>query len=246
MADNHSEGGVPGDERERQRGEQGGNQPPGGPGGQQSTNGGQKPGHPPGEAAAGQPRAGGQDLRRRPTAGDRLQAAFGEYAVKQQLKAVVGTWALIGLGLGLTPVLLIGLLGPSGAIASFGAATAFGTGPVIGGLIGLSLANKLPVDVVPGAIVSGVTNVLGFVVMALVFAILLTLQGGGAAGTAGGQLGDLIAPLILTAIPVGITAGAVTALGRKVDFPASRDEAADQEPPAPRAPRRGAQQAQQP
>lgn len=158
---------------------------------------------------------------------------FGDYAVKNQLKAVLGLWALIGLGLGLTPVLL-GLLGPSGAVlGGIGAGIALASGPIIGGLLGLDLSTKMPGETGPIAVVSGVVNYVGFVVMVVVFGVLLMAQSGGGGGTG---LGNLIGPLILTGIPVAITAGGATAIGGYVDYPATREEAEAQEPPTP-APR---------
>jgi len=218
--------------------------PPGGPPGQ----GRSQPGQPPQDGPGGQPPAGGQPVRRGPSMGDQIQAAFGDYAVKNQIKAVVGVWALIGFGIGLTPILL-GMLGPAGMIGSvIGAGLALATGPVIGGLVGLSLSNKLPADAGPAAVVSAVANYVGFVLMVIVLGILLTIQSSGSGTGAGGgmQLGQLIGPLVLTGIPVAIAAGGATALGHRVSYPATREEAEAQEPPARPPPRGQPQSPQQP
>lgn len=247
-------GQQPGD-TERPQGNQSGNgQPPGGdgqprggqPGGGEPPQGGQpQQGQPPqGQPRQGQPGGrpqgqgpppgGQQPVRRGPSFGQKVQAAFGDYGVQNQIKAVTGLWALIGLGLGLTPVLL-GLLGPGGAIlGGVGAGIALASGPIIGGLLGLSLSNKMPGEPGPIAVVSAAVNYAGFVVMVVLFGVLLMIQSGGAGGGTG--LGNLIGPLLLTGIPVAITAGGATALGRYVDYPATREEAEAQEPPAP-APR---------
>lgn len=248
MSGNQNDGGDRGDEQRSEPGGQGGGQPPGGPGGQ--PQGGQQPGHPPQGGAQGAPPGGGQPVRRGPSASQKVQAAFGDYAVKNQIKAVVGLWALIGLGLGLTPVLL-GLLGPGGGVGAglgglIGFGLALGAGPIVSGLVGLSLSNKLPVDAGPAGVVSGVTNYVGFVVMVLVFGILMMIQASGSGAGGGGQLGQVIAPLLLTGIPVAVTAGGVTALGQKVNYPATREEAEAQEPPTRQVPPGGAQQPQQP
>jgi hypothetical protein len=178
--------------------------------------------------------------------GQQIQAAFGEYPVRNQIKAVLGLWALIGLGLGLTPVLL-GALGPGGAMVGgmVGFGLAFGAGPLIGGVVGLALSNKLPIDTGPAGVVSGVANYVGFVVMVLVFGIIFMIQTSGTGGGGGGQLGQVVVPLLVSGVPVAITAGGATALGKKVNYPATRAQAEAQEPPSRPGPR-GGQQPHQP
>jgi uncharacterized integral membrane protein len=191
------------------------------------------------------PAAGQQPVPRGPSTGQRIQAAFGDYAVKSQIKAILETWVLIGFGRGFTAVFLgamggraAGVLGPA-SVPSFAVAA----GPIVAGVFGLSLANKLPVETTPGAFVSAATNYAGFLLAALIAVFLAETQTGAFSTI---QPGQLIVPIIVAGLLVAVTAGLVTALGRKVDYPATREEAEAQEPPAP-APQPGhAQQPQQP
>lgn len=244
-----SGGGQPRDAagQPRDGGPQGGQPPQGQRGGQQQQ------GPPPqGQAAGGQgppgPPQGQPPVRQRPSAGQRLQAAFGDYAVQNQIKAVVGLWALVGLGVGLLPVLM-GLASPLGLVLGAGVLVALAIGPVVAGLVGLSLSSRLPVGTLESGVVSGVVNYVGYLVMVLLAGILASVSvgGGGTGGVGGGGfggigapgIGQLIAPVLIGGLAVGIVAGLATALGQYVDYPATSEEAADQEPPARPAPRGG-------
>jgi hypothetical protein len=118
--------------------------------------------------------------------------------------------------------------------------TAF-VGPVLAGVFGLSVSNKLPTGSTEAAVVSGVINYVGFLLLAIL-TLLFAIAGMPGGGGGGGGVGNFLVPLIVAGIPSGIVGGLVTALGRKVTYPATREQAEAQEPPAHHPPRGGAQQ----
>jgi hypothetical protein len=208
-----NEGGQAG--QDGQTGGQTGGQTAGQTGGQPGQVGGQAGGQP-GQAQPGQGRP--QQVQTGPSATDVLSQPAGQSVVKY----VVGIFAAVGVGIGLTGVLANSLLGGGGTSAasfvSFGITLmAFGVaifgGSILAAVIGLQ--DFLQIGEVDNQtyVLAFVSNAAGFIVMGVIVALFITIlggSGGGTGGSGGGGLGDFIVGSIVMAIPAGIVGAGVT------------------------------------
>lgn len=137
-----------------------------------------------------------------------------------EIKWVVGVYAVIGAGIGIIGALGQGLAGSGGGGGGFAGAfigaliagmviTSLGSiGPIISAILGLQVADRLREEYddirhrkVLAAV--GVSNGVGFLVMALIGGVLI-------GAVAGGGLGTILISSIIGAAPVGLVAvGAV-------------------------------------
>lgn len=171
----------------------------------------------PGQAQPGQGRA--QQVQTGPSATDVLNRPAGQSVVKY----VVGIFAVVGVGIGLTAILADSLLGGGGTASaasfiSFGITLmAFGVaifgGSILAAVIGLQ--DFLQIGEVDNQtyVLAFVSNAAGFLVMGIIVALFITVlggSGGGAGGGGGGSLGDFIVGSIVMAIPAGLVGAGVT------------------------------------
>lgn len=183
---------------------------------------------------AQQPPAG-QPVHRGPSLTDKLKRP----QVLDQIKVTVGTYAVVGAGIGLTGYLILGqLLG--GSEDSFAASLIGGVaaisitlitvllGTAIASVFGLRLADDVPEDDTTTAVASALSCYLGYVLMGLIAVVFVGAQLGGggggssaqsAASSSGGfslKAGKLFVPLLLSGIPAGLVGGAVAYLKRSI------------------------------
>jgi hypothetical protein len=188
-------------------------------GGQSSGQPGQAGGQPgqaqPGQAQPGQGRA--QPVQTGPSATDVLSRPDGQSVIKY----VVGIFAVVGVGIGLTATLADSLLGGGSAslVGGIIALMAFGVavfgGSILAAIIGLQ--DFLQIGEVDDQtyVLAFASNAAGFIAMGIIVAIFvaIVIGGGGGGGTTGGGssgLGDYIIATILMAIPAGLVGAGVT------------------------------------
>lgn len=164
------------------------------------------------------------EQRRRGGAGETVGRTFdsaretlAQPGPKSQLTLVIGLFAVIGVGFGLTGIVAVEFVAGSTTGGQFvGAlllislfAVLLFTGPIAGAFSGLRVADRLNENAGTVYLTSFVATAVGYFVMVVVSVLLLGLVvGGGDATTGGGSLFDLldlVIPLVLLAIPVGIT-----------------------------------------
>ena len=170
----------------------------------------------PGQGGQGQPGQGrAQQVQTGPSATDVLSRPAGQSVVKY----VVGIFAIVGVGIGLTAVLANSLLGDasSGYLGGIIVLMAFGVavfgGSILAAVIGLQ--DFLQIGEVDSQtyVLAFASNAAGFVVMGIIVAIFVSIamgSGGGAGGTGGGDLGNYIVSAIVMAIPAGLVGAGVT------------------------------------
>lgn len=136
------------------------------------------------------------------------------------VKYLVGVFAIIGVGFGLTGAFGVRLLtdGESAEVgAAFLALTVFGvmffSGPILGAIAGLRVGDSIE-EVREAAITAAAGGFVGYIVMVVLAVILAVLffpsgDGGGGGGGSPFQLGDVLVPLIVMAIPVAVVAAGV-------------------------------------
>lgn len=154
--------------------------------------------------------------------------------VKAQIKYVVGLFAIVGLGFGLTgfaftDVLIPGLSEGDGGSASTGASAIVVlmllllttlSGPILGLITSLRIANE--VEDTAAFVTSAVGNAIGYVAMMLVTVLILiatVTTGSDTTGTSSNSmldLGDLLIPIIVLSIPVAIVGVTTVWLHRKM------------------------------
>ncbi|RXK48629.1 hypothetical protein [Halorientalis pallida] len=182
-------------------------------GGQPGQAGGQTGGQP-GQAQPGRGRP--QQVQTGPSATDVLSRPDGQSVIKY----VVGIFAVVGVGIGLTGVLADSLLGGGGTGAasfiSFGITLmAFGVaifgGSILAAVIGLQ--DFLQIGEVDNQtyVLAFASNAAGFIVMGIIVALFISILGGSGGGAGGGGgLGDYIVGSIVMAIPAGLVGAGVT------------------------------------
>lgn len=189
---------------------------------QQPRGQGAHQGSPRGEAA---PQATGPSLT------DKLQRPD----VTSRLKTMIGSYALVGAGVGLSGYVFLGqLLGGSGgsspsitgamvgllvALSLLVSTMVLGIG--IGVIFGLYYGDEFPVDLQTSAVATGLGSYAGFVVMTLITVLLVGAQVSGAGGDGGGisiSLGDQFLPLLLSGIPAGLVGGSTVYLKETFGF----------------------------
>jgi hypothetical protein len=129
----------------------------------------------------------------------------------RSLAAVVGVFALVGLGLGLTAVVVLSRIGGdtggqllSGLFVLVVLSVTLLLGPVVAAVVGLGVADEGRYGV------AFVGTAVGTLVMVVLVAVLVTVGGpGGGDGGSGGSVrpGDWLVP----AVAVGVVTGAVGA-----------------------------------
>lgn len=145
----------------------------------------------------------GQPVQTGPSVADMLQRP----AIQDQLKYVVATYALLGVGFGFLGIVAGEFIGGGGiGGAFFGASTllvVLSVGPVLALVFGFRLSDVLA-EAEDTALyaATAVGNAAGYFVMVLIAGILLSSGSGG-----GTNLGDLL----LSGIVLGIVVGAIAA-----------------------------------
>ncbi len=152
---------------------------------------------------------------------------------KSQLTFVIGLFAVIGVGFGLTGIVVIRLIAGSGEGIGAQILTAVFlvsllvvlllSGSIIGAVSGLRIADRLDETARTVYLTSFVGTAVGYFVMVIVAAVLIGLVvGGGGDGAAassgsGNLFGilDLVIPLVVLAIPVGLTGVGASFLARR-------------------------------
>lgn len=149
--------------------------------------------------------------------------------VTSRLKTMVGTYALIGSGVGLTGYVFIGQLlsGSSGSGPNVvGAMLALLVGLSLlvsvmvlgigtGAIFGLYYGDDFPVDLQTSAVATGLGTYAGFVLMSLITVVLVGAQvtsGGGDSGGISLSVGKQFIPLLLSGIPAGLVGGSTVYL----------------------------------
>lgn len=170
-------------------------------------------------------------------------------AAKSQLKYVIGLFALVGAGYGVTGILILKLLGGGGSVGArlltglFSLAlvlVVLSIGPVIAVYTGLNAADGLYQEPRTAYLTSFVSDFVGYFVMVLIAVLLIGVAagGGGAAQTDQGQFGgggtaadtggnpvdivNLLVPMILLSIPVGLVGVGSSYLHRPTDSEESK------------------------
>jgi hypothetical protein len=191
----------------------------GGQPGQAGQTGGQAGGQP-GQAGQAQPGQGrAQQVQTGPSATDVLSRPAGQSVIKY----VVGIFAIVGVGIGLTALLADSLLGGGGTTGAAGFISlgitlmAFGVaifgGSILAAVIGLQDFLQIGEVDTQTYVLAFVSNAAGFLVMGILVAIFISIgAGGGAGGGGGGGLGDFIVGSVVMAIPAGLVGAGVTRL----------------------------------
>ncbi len=212
--------------------------------GEQAGQSGQSGGQAGGQPGQGQPTQGqrgqAQPGQGQPTQGQRGQAQPGQGRIQQPVqtgpsatdvlsrpdgqsvvKYVVGIFAVVGVGIGLTAVLADSFLGGGSAslIGGIIALVAFGVavfgGNILAAVVGLQDFLQIGEVDEQTYLLAFVSNAAGFVAMGIIVAIFVAVVvggggGGGAAGGGSSGLGDYIIGAILMAIPAGLVGAGVT------------------------------------
>jgi hypothetical protein len=139
---------------------------------------------------------------------------------KSQLTFVIGLFAVIGAGFGLSGIAIIELVpggGSSAGAAIFRAVFLISLllvllliGSIVGAFSGLRVAEQVGTDARTVYLTSFVGSAVGYIVMVVIAAVLigLTVDGGGGQTGGGGSLFniiDLLVPLVVLALTVGLT-----------------------------------------
>ncbi|WP_231190166.1 hypothetical protein [Haladaptatus sp. DYF46] len=164
------------------------------------------------------------DSTRKSNAGESVGRAFdsarerlSQPGPRAQLEFIIGLFAVIGAGFGLTGVVAIQMV--AGGNSGIGGQILAGIflisllvvllliGPIVGGFGGLRVAEQLAEGRHTVYLTSFVGNAVGYVVMVIVSALLIGLFAGGGGGGSGSpfSITDLLIPLIILALPVGLT-----------------------------------------
>lgn len=219
---NGDQGGQPPQGGQQESGQPQGQPPQGGqPQGGQPAQGGQPPqggqapqgGQP---AAGGQPAQGGQPAAGGQAYGQGYQQGLGDKLqqpqVKNEIIKGIGFFAAIGIGLLLAAFLPEAIADPEGTtITSATGSVTLGIGPVVAVLTGREFG-RLNVEQTTALVGSYLTGAIGYLVLGLLGLIGLEI-----ADTGLGQLGlgDLLLPLIIAALMVGIAGVVATYLERE-------------------------------
>jgi hypothetical protein len=139
---------------------------------------------------------------------------------KSQLTFTIGLFAVIGVGFGLTGIVILALVAGGGSGVGGGILAGIFlisllvvlllTGSIVGAFCGLRVAERLRGNARTTYLTSFVGTAVGYVVMVAIAVVLIGLTAGGGGGQTGGGGGffnivNLLVPLIVLAIPVGLT-----------------------------------------
>lgn len=190
------------------QGQPGGQSRPGGQGqrGGGSQQGGQQgPGGPPDRRQGGQqqpPAEPGQQPPGGPSVADRLR----EPVIAGQIKTAVATFAVVGLGLGLSALFTMGLIGTTSTVSTIAVTVVVLSGPLLAVVFGLRMDDVLATEADAGttAAAGAVGGGVGFLLMGFLANILVLVGSGGSL-----EFGEAIVPVFVAAIPAAIVAAAV-------------------------------------
>lgn len=196
----------------------------------------------PGQSQGGQPQTSHPQSAGH-GAGSGIADVFKRPDVQEQLKATVAYFAVTGLGLGLTGYLILdrlmsALMGSSGESAQVGGSLMGGiygamfaiialvvfllVGPVLAAVVSSRLSGALELQGSDMYAVSGVGSYLGYVVMVIVAAMLLSMgiPSGGSGAESGGSIsadiGSLVVPVLIFGIPSAIVGAGTAAVEEKL------------------------------
>lgn len=192
--------------------------------GQASQRGGQAGGQtaqasgPAGGQAGGQAQHGQgapRQVQTGPSATDVLSRPDGQAVIKY----VVGIFAVVGVGIGLTAVLANSLIGSGsagflgGIIALIAFSVAVFGGSILAAVVGLQDFLQIGEMDTQTYVLAFVSNAAGFIVMGIIVALFIAVAmggGGGGSGGGGGGLGNFVVSAIVMAIPAGLVGAGVT------------------------------------
>lgn len=158
-----------------------------------------------------------------------VSEVLGDQEHKSYVAYVVGLFTVVGIGFGLTGSAGVRMLFETGSAAGefemmFAGLFAFSvfavmffTGPVLGTIAGLEVDRRVS-DAREAAITAFAGSALGYVVMnvvgVFVTVLLFPSTGSSSGGSSGGgsnpfELGDVLVPLFVMAVPVGVVAAGV-------------------------------------
>lgn len=153
---------------------------------------------------------------------------------KSQLTVVIGLFAVIGVGFGLTGIVTVEMIAGSGDDIGARFLTAVFlvsllvvlllTGSIVGAVSGLRIADRLDENARTVYLTSFVGTAVGYFVMVVIAVVLIGLVSGGggdgaaASGGGGNLFGilDLVIPLVVLAVPVGLTGLGASFLVRRL------------------------------
>ena len=153
---------------------------------------------------------------------DSARDTLAQSGPKSHLMFVIGLFGVVGVGFGLTGIIILALIAGGGNDAGGAFLAAFFlisllvvvllTGPILGAFSGLRIAARLD-DSSATYLTSFVSTAIGYVVMVIIAALLIGIvAGGGGGGTTTGSgsanpfdIAGLLVPLVALAIPVGLT-----------------------------------------
>lgn len=139
---------------------------------------------------------------------------------RSQLTFVIGLFAVIGVGFGLTGIIVVEMIAGSGDDIGTQILTAVFlvallvvlllAGSIIGAFSGLRIADRLDETARTVYLTSFVATAVGHFVMVVIAVVLIGLVTGGGGGGAGGggslfDVLDLVIPLVVLAVVVGLT-----------------------------------------
>lgn len=153
---------------------------------------------------------------------DSARETLAQSGPKSQLTFVIGLFGVVGVGFGLTGLIILALIAGGGNDAGGAFIAAFFlisllvvvllTGPILGAFSGLRVAARLDGSSAT-YLTSFVSTAVGYVVMVVIAALLIgVVAGGGGGGTTTGggganpfDIAGLLVPLVALAVPVGLT-----------------------------------------
>lgn len=151
--------------------------------------------------------------------------------VQREIKYITGVFAIIGLGYGLTAFIAIDQMGGGGdtdvilraflGIVMLGFALMSGT--VVSTIVGFRLRTRLAGPSRTQYVTGFVGNAVGYIAMTVITVLFISASidgsGSGSRSSSAGSLtnlGDLLVPLVLLSIPVGLVCAGMMYLHEKV------------------------------
>jgi hypothetical protein len=146
---------------------------------------------------------------------DSARDSLAQSGPKSLLTFTIGLFAVIGVGFGLTGIVILALVagggsGPGGAILAgiflvSLLVVLLLTGSIVGAFCGLRVAERLRNGARTVYLTSFVGTAVGYVVMVAIAVVLIGLTAGGGGGSSFFNIVNLVIPLIVLALPVGLT-----------------------------------------
>jgi hypothetical protein len=160
---------------------------------------------------------------------DSARGTLTQSGPKSQLAFAIGLFAVIGGGFGLTGVVILTLVVGGGSGVGGGILAGIFlisllvvlllTGSTVGAFCGLRVAERLQGSARTTYLTSFVGTAVGYIVMVTIAVVLIGLTAGGGGQTGGGggffSILNLLVPLVVLALPVGLTGVGSSFLARR-------------------------------